>query len=88
MVCGRLDKDQSPERYKSLHSILMKESLKIVRDYLIAATAKDLSMIITFRPREAGNVESPYSIVSLESTNQSFDYKVLLFPSFLALPWI
>ncbi|KAK6784370.1 hypothetical protein RDI58_017825 [Solanum bulbocastanum] len=75
MVCGQLDKDQSTKRYNSLHSISMEESLKIVRDYLIAATAKDLSMIISFRPREAGNVESPYNIVSLESTNQSFDYK-------------
>ncbi|XP_009792964.1 inositol-pentakisphosphate 2-kinase-like [Nicotiana sylvestris] len=75
MVCGQLDKDQSSKRYNSLHSMSMEESLKIVRDYLIAATAKDLSMIISFRPREAGNVETPYSIVSLESTNQSFDYK-------------
>ncbi|KAK4342499.1 hypothetical protein RND71_038315 [Anisodus tanguticus] len=75
MVCEQLDKDQSSNRYISLHSISMEESLKIVRDYLIAATAKDLSMIISFRPREAGDVESPYSIVSLESTNQSFDNK-------------
>lgn len=49
--------------------------MKIVRNYLIAATAKDLSMMISFRPREDGSVESPYSMVSLESTNQSFDYK-------------
>ncbi|KAI8027541.1 Inositol-pentakisphosphate 2-kinase IPK1 [Camellia lanceoleosa] len=50
-------------------------SLKIVRDYLIAATAKDLSMMISFRPGEDGDVESSYSGVFLESTNQSFDYK-------------
>lgn len=77
-VCNKLSaEDQLSERYSSLHSISNDESMKIVRNYLIAATAKDLSMMISFRPREDGSVESPYSMVSLESTNQSFDYKVL-----------
>nr|XP_004238270.2 inositol-pentakisphosphate 2-kinase isoform X1 [Solanum lycopersicum]XP_025886662.1 inositol-pentakisphosphate 2-kinase isoform X1 [Solanum lycopersicum] len=75
-VCNKLSaEDQLSERYSSLHSISNDESMKIVRNYLIAATAKDLSMMISFRPREDGSVESPYSMVSLESTNQSFDYK-------------
>lgn len=76
VVCNKQSaEDQLSERYSSLHSILNDESMKIVRNYLIAATAKDLSMMISFRPREDGSVESPYSMVSLESTNQSFDYK-------------
>ncbi|PHT98847.1 Inositol-pentakisphosphate 2-kinase IPK1 [Capsicum chinense] len=75
MVCKQLAEDQSSKRYNSLHSISKDESLKIVRNYLIAATAKDLSMMISFRPRADGSAESPYSMVSLESTNQSFDYK-------------
>ncbi|KAG5613417.1 hypothetical protein H5410_024698 [Solanum commersonii] len=75
-VCNkRSAEDQLSERYSSLHSISNDESMKIVRNYLIAATAKDLSMMISFRPREDGSVESPYSMVSLESTNQNFDYK-------------
>ncbi|KAJ8555561.1 hypothetical protein K7X08_013057 [Anisodus acutangulus] len=60
---------------------LKDESLTIVRNCLIAATAKDLSMMISFRPREDESVESPYSMVSLESTNQSFDYKAYFIES-------
>ncbi|XP_060199722.1 inositol-pentakisphosphate 2-kinase-like isoform X1 [Lycium barbarum] len=75
MVCKQTVEDQLSKRYNSLHSISKEESLKIVRNYLIAATAKDLSMMISFRPREDESVESPYSTVSVESTNQSFDYK-------------
>lgn len=76
MVCNkRSAEDQFSKRYNSLHSISKDESLKLVRNYLIAATAKDLSVMISFRPREDGSVESPHSMVSLESTNQSFDYK-------------
>lgn len=75
-VCNeRSAEDQLSKKYNSLHSISKDESLKIVRNYLISATAKDLSMMISFRPRKDGSVESPYSMVSLESTNQSFDYK-------------
>ncbi|KAH0744693.1 hypothetical protein KY290_032686 [Solanum tuberosum] len=74
-VCSSGLLDRLLEVQKLDTTDIEEESLKIVRDYLIAATAKDLSMIISFRPREAGNVESPYNIVSLESTNQSFDYK-------------
>ncbi|XP_019174826.1 PREDICTED: inositol-pentakisphosphate 2-kinase-like [Ipomoea nil] len=73
-ICQELG-DHLSKRFTALHSISMEESLKIVRDYLIAATAKDLSMMISFRPRIDENRESPYSFVSLKSTNQNFDYK-------------
>ncbi|CAN4122882.1 unnamed protein product [Withania somnifera] len=76
MVCKkRSAEDQLSKRYDSLHSSSKDESLKIVRNFLIAATAKDPSVMISFRPREDGSVESPYSMVSLKSTNQSFHYK-------------
>ncbi|XP_028087950.1 inositol-pentakisphosphate 2-kinase-like isoform X1 [Camellia sinensis] len=75
MVCRDLGEDKLANMYTYLHSMPLDESLKIVRDYLIAATAKDLSIMICFRSREDGDVKSPYSGVFLESTKQSFDYK-------------
>ncbi|XP_059634622.1 inositol-pentakisphosphate 2-kinase-like [Cornus florida] len=75
MVCRDMCDKKQPDRYTSLHSIPLEESLKIVRDYLIAATAKDLSMMICFRPRQDGDLGSANSVVFLESTSQSFDYK-------------
>ena len=74
-VCGELGEEVS-HRYTSLHSIPMDGSLKIVKDYLVAATAKDCSLMISFRPRAEGDLGSPYNEVHLESTNQTFDYKV------------
>ncbi|KAL7203552.1 hypothetical protein ACSBR2_016766 [Camellia fascicularis] len=79
IACRDLGEDKLSGRYAYLHSMPLDKSLKIVRDYLIAATAKDLSMMISFRPREDGDVESSYSGVFLESTNQSFDYKASFF---------
>ncbi|KAJ9674773.1 hypothetical protein PVL29_023980 [Vitis rotundifolia] len=75
-VCRDLGEDIASHRYTSLHSIPSDESLKIVRDYLIAATAKDCSLMISFAPRKDGDSASPYSNVYLASTDQSFDYKV------------
>ncbi|XP_022894546.1 inositol-pentakisphosphate 2-kinase-like [Olea europaea var. sylvestris] len=63
------------ERYASLHSIPRDQSLKLVRVYLISATAKDLSMMISFKSRENGDLESSCSTVYLESTDQIFYYK-------------
>ncbi|XP_010254762.1 PREDICTED: inositol-pentakisphosphate 2-kinase-like isoform X2 [Nelumbo nucifera] len=60
----------------SLHSISLEESLKIVRDYLVAATAKDCSFMISFRPREDGDPSLSHRTVCLEPINQNFDYKV------------
>ncbi|KAF5740786.1 inositol-pentakisphosphate 2-kinase-like isoform X1 [Tripterygium wilfordii] len=75
-VCGELGEDELPHRYASLHSIPLDESLKIVKDFLIAVTVKDCSMMISFRPRVDGELGSSYNCVYLESTKQSFDYKV------------
>ncbi|KAK9129810.1 hypothetical protein Sjap_010297 [Stephania japonica] len=74
-VCGDLVDSKTSQIYQSLHSISLEESVKIVRDYLIAATAKDCSLMISFRAREHEDSVSPYGKVYLESTNQSFDYK-------------
>ncbi|XP_057974166.1 inositol-pentakisphosphate 2-kinase-like isoform X2 [Malania oleifera] len=79
IVCRDLGEDQTSGKYAILHSIPLDESFNIVRDYLIAATAKDCSLIISFRPRENGKQGSPYCDVHLESTNQNFDYKVCTF---------
>ncbi|KAL2901098.1 Inositol-pentakisphosphate 2-kinase [Bienertia sinuspersici] len=59
----------------SLHSIPIEESLKIVRDYLIAATTKDCSLMISFQPRQDDDPESHYRSIYLNSTNQRFDVK-------------
>ncbi|KAJ6684876.1 INOSITOL POLYPHOSPHATE KINASE 1 [Salix purpurea] len=75
-VCQQLDEARPPHRCSSLHSIHIVESLKIVRDYLIAATAKDCSLMISFRPMKDGAIGSPNNHVYLQSTNQSFNYKV------------
>ncbi|KAJ7005929.1 hypothetical protein NC653_005307 [Populus alba x Populus x berolinensis] len=73
-LCQQLDEARPPHRCSSLHSIHMDESLKIAKDYLIAATAKDCSLMISFRPMKDGAFGSPH--VYLQSTNQSFNYKV------------
>lgn len=75
MVCRYLGEENASHLYASLHSIPLDESLKIVRDYLIAATAKDCSLMISFRPRGDGDPGLLYSDVYLDSTDQSFDYK-------------
>ncbi|KAF7139560.1 hypothetical protein RHSIM_Rhsim07G0021500 [Rhododendron simsii] len=76
IACRDLGGEKLSARYAYLHSMSSDESLKIVRDYLIAATAKDLSLMISFRTREDRDVESPYNGVFLDSTNQRFEYKV------------
>ncbi|XP_020425159.1 inositol-pentakisphosphate 2-kinase [Prunus persica] len=76
MVCRAFGKEKLSQKYLSLHSISLDESLKIVKDFLIAATAKDCSLMISFRPRKDGNTGSPYNNLYLESSNQFFDYKV------------
>ncbi|KAD4385551.1 hypothetical protein E3N88_25720 [Mikania micrantha] len=76
VICKRLGEDKLSGRYTSLHSLPLHESLKIVREYLISATAKDLSIMISFRTRERGDPKSLYNVIFHESTGQSFDYKV------------
>ncbi|XP_031268995.1 inositol-pentakisphosphate 2-kinase-like isoform X2 [Pistacia vera] len=75
-ACKNLDEQKVSHQYTSWHSIPLDESLKIVRDYLIAATAKDCSLIICFRPKGDEVSGSSYNSVYLESTNQVFEYKV------------
>ncbi|KAH7524122.1 hypothetical protein FEM48_Zijuj06G0085500 [Ziziphus jujuba var. spinosa] len=81
-VCRELGEEKALDRYKSLHSVPLDESLKIVRDFQIATTAKDCSLLISFRRRKDGNSGSSYNSMYLESTNQTFDYKVQLFTLF------
>ncbi|XP_076893121.1 inositol-pentakisphosphate 2-kinase-like [Bidens hawaiensis] len=76
VICKKLGEDKLSGRYSSVHSLPLEGSLKIVRDYLISATAKDLSLMISFRTREKVDPKSPYSVIFHESTGQSFDYKV------------
>ncbi|KAK6115318.1 hypothetical protein DH2020_007587 [Rehmannia glutinosa] len=75
MVCQTKGRNKLSGRYSSIHSMPRDEKLKVVRDYLISATGKDLSMMISFRSRGNKDPESPYNVVFLESTNQTFDYK-------------
>ncbi|CAI8606470.1 unnamed protein product [Vicia faba] len=74
-VCKELSKEQA-KIYTSLHSASLDESLRIVKDYLIAATAKDCSLMVCFRPRKENDSGSSYNTIYLESTKQAFDYKV------------
>ncbi|THU45652.1 hypothetical protein C4D60_Mb02t20240 [Musa balbisiana] len=61
--------------YSFLHSLSLEESLKIVRGYLIAATAKDCSLMISFSRTEAGHNASDCNFASLKSSNQCYNYK-------------
>lgn len=70
------DKKKLSERYISLHSDPLSKSLKIVKDYLIAATAKDLSIMISFRPTEKRVKGSLNEFFTLKSNSQCFEYKV------------
>uniref|UniRef100_A0A7N0VI84 Inositol-pentakisphosphate 2-kinase n=1 Tax=Kalanchoe fedtschenkoi TaxID=63787 RepID=A0A7N0VI84_KALFE len=62
-VCQHVSKDQPHE----LHTIPFHESLEIARNYLIAATAKDCSLIISFRRKGDSN--------SASLNEQEFDHK-------------
>lgn len=81
-VCRKLgeDKEKLSEKYTSLHSDPLSKSLKIVKDYLVAATAKDLSMMISFRSTGNRDLGSSHDVILLKSTNQSFEYKVCTTP--------
>ncbi|KAL2973856.1 hypothetical protein AAZX31_14G070300 [Glycine max] len=75
MVCKELSEEQA-KIYTPLHSASLDESLRIVKDYLIATTAKDCSLMLCFRPRNEEDSGSVHDNVYLDSTEQSFDYKV------------
>jgi len=75
-VCKDITNTELQHQYSLLHSLSLEESLKIVREYLIAATAKDCSLMISFKPTDVGATSTDYSSIFLKSCNQSFDYKV------------
>ncbi|XP_052736909.1 inositol-pentakisphosphate 2-kinase isoform X3 [Vigna angularis] len=75
IVCKELSEEQA-KIYASLHSASFDESLRIVKDYLIAATAKDCSLMLCFRPRNEEDSGLVYNNVYLDSTKQAFDFKV------------
>ncbi|KAG7592588.1 Inositol-pentakisphosphate 2-kinase [Arabidopsis thaliana x Arabidopsis arenosa] len=70
-VCRELN------QYSSMHSIPLDEKVNILKDFLISATAKDCSVMISFRSTEVGlSRSSSHSNLHLESTKQEFEYKV------------
>ncbi|XP_023525627.1 inositol-pentakisphosphate 2-kinase-like isoform X1 [Cucurbita pepo subsp. pepo] len=75
-VCGHMDDEELLNICGTLHSAHLDQSLEIVRNFLIAATAKDCSLMITFRPWHVECPGSAYNSIFVESTNQTFDYKV------------
>ena len=79
-ICTKSSEYRQLGKYNSLHSIPLEESVNIVRDYLIAATAKDCSLMISFRPREDDDPESHYRSIYLDSRKQRFDVKVPICP--------
>ncbi|KAH9319519.1 hypothetical protein KI387_021288 [Taxus chinensis] len=76
--------------HEYFNSLSLEESRKIVRDFLIATTAKDCSLMLTFQPvhQHAMDVNSldGNNLIYLTATNQTFRYKAcglvdaLLFP--------
>ena len=75
VVCGQLNEAEELHRYSSLHSLPLDQSLKIVKNFLIAATAKDCSLMISFRRRVCEEWGSSNNTIRLES-GKFFDYKV------------
>ncbi|KAG6403204.1 hypothetical protein SASPL_135421 [Salvia splendens] len=75
VVCRKIGGKRFSARYSSIHSMQRDDKVKIVRDYLISATAKDLSMMISFKPKINMDEESPHRAVFLEASKQTFCYK-------------
>ncbi|KAL6844428.1 hypothetical protein ACP4OV_026101 [Aristida adscensionis] len=75
LVCKDITDAELLRKYTLLHSLSVDKSLKIVRDFLISATAKDCSIMMSFQPRESGTTDSEYDSVYLESVKQTYDYK-------------
>ncbi|KAK9742682.1 hypothetical protein RND81_03G190600 [Saponaria officinalis] len=68
-VCGKTGEQNS------LHSAPFDESQKIVKDFLLAATVKDCSLMISFRPMQKEDTESHYKTINLNSIGQRFECK-------------
>ncbi|XP_019090898.1 PREDICTED: inositol-pentakisphosphate 2-kinase-like [Camelina sativa] len=76
-VCRDLEKSKSLNQYSSIHSIPLDEKVKILKDFLISATAKDCSVMMSFRSTDVRlSRSSSHSNLHLESTKQEFEYKV------------
>ncbi|CAM0902185.1 unnamed protein product [Alopecurus aequalis] len=75
LVCKNITDAELLHKYSVLHSLPLDTSSKIVRDFLIAATAKDCSLMMCFAPRESETTDSEYDSVFLESVNRTYDYK-------------
>lgn len=62
-----------------LHSLSIEESRRIVRDYLLATTAKDCSLMLTFQPVAHYSTEvnalDGNDVIYLSSSKQAFRYK-------------
>jgi inositol-pentakisphosphate 2-kinase len=76
LICKSITDDELLCKYSSLHSLSFDKSCEIVRNFLIAATAKDCSLIMCFRARECEATDSEYDSVFLKSVNRTYDYKV------------
>ncbi|KAK1299459.1 Inositol-pentakisphosphate 2-kinase [Acorus calamus] len=76
MVCKKLGDANLSNRYSCIHSLPLEESLTIVRNYLVAATAKDCSLMISFRLKDGEDQAAGHGSIFLESTKQNFEYKV------------
>ncbi|ESQ34585.1 hypothetical protein EUTSA_v10007647mg [Eutrema salsugineum] len=79
-VCRELEKSETlSDQFSSMHSIPLDEKVNILKDFLVSATAKDCSVMISFRSTDDGiSRSSSHSNLHLESAKQEFDYKVHL----------
>ncbi|XP_042046753.1 inositol-pentakisphosphate 2-kinase-like isoform X2 [Salvia splendens] len=75
VVCRQIGGKKLSAKYSPIHSMQMGDKVKIVRDYLISATAKDLSVMISFKSKVNMDEESPHRAIFLESSKQTFYYK-------------
>uniref|UniRef100_A0A1J3EFS7 Inositol-pentakisphosphate 2-kinase n=1 Tax=Noccaea caerulescens TaxID=107243 RepID=A0A1J3EFS7_NOCCA len=76
-VCRELEKSALTNQFSFMHSIPVDEKVNVLKDFLISATAKDCSVMISFRSTEDGiSRSSSHSNLNLESAKQEFDYKV------------
>eukprot|EP00252_Welwitschia_mirabilis_P023919 TRINITY_DN6898_c0_g1_i1.p1 TRINITY_DN6898_c0_g1~~TRINITY_DN6898_c0_g1_i1.p1 ORF type:complete len:497 (+),score=87.95 TRINITY_DN6898_c0_g1_i1:124-1614(+) len=68
-----------PSLSRCLHSHTIEQSRRIIRNYLLAASAKDCSLMLTFQPLPQyvtdTSTSDGSSIINLSSTKQSFLYK-------------
>lgn len=76
-VCESISDKGLLEKFEKLHSLPIQRSIEIVRDYLVSTTAKDCSLMLSFRPRESeADASEEYGSVGIESVDQIYDYKV------------